>query len=36
MRAIIKLVIALLPRYFYPWQARVHVDVPTVALQNAN
>jgi hypothetical protein len=27
--------VELLPRYFYPWQARMHVDVLTLVLQEA-
>ena len=27
--------VELLPRYFYPWQAKVHVDVLTLVLQEA-
>jgi hypothetical protein len=27
--------VELLPRYFYPWDARVHVDVLTLVLQEA-
>ena len=27
--------IEVLPRYFYPWDARVHVDVLTLVLQEA-
>jgi hypothetical protein len=27
--------VEILPRYFYPWQAKMHVDVPTLVLQEA-